>query len=71
MFESLNIIKEMVYMQYATMVKFWMHLDSFGTQGARVTHGFWHVQLLCFFHAEQPPMCILNLMVAHCMLTIS
>ena len=68
MFESFNVIKEMVSVQRAT-IELWMHLGS--TQEARVALGYRLARLLRFFRALQPPACIHNSMVARCTLTIS
>ena len=51
MFESLNVIKEMVSVQRAT-IELWMHLGGLlSTQEARVVLSYRLVRLLCFFHA--------------------
>ena len=50
-FESLNVINEMVSVQRAT-IKFWIHLRGLlSTKETRVTPGYRLVRLLCFFRA--------------------
>ena len=51
MFKRLNVIKEMVSMQRAT-IELWMHLGGLlSTHEARVTLTYHLVQLLRFFRA--------------------
>ena len=51
MFESVNVIKEMVSVQRAT-IELWMHAGGLlSTQEARVALGYRLVRLLRFFRA--------------------
>ena len=69
--KSLNVIKEMVSVQCAT-IELYMYLGGLlSSQEARVALGYRLVRLLRFARAKQTPASIHNAIVAHCTLTIS